>query len=348
MWQVVGHEEAVALLAKSLEKDMLSHAYLFVGPPRVGKMTLALNLAQSVNCIEPPSCRPCGECNQCLRIAVGQHSDLQVIDLVANASVSATRTEIGIDQVREVQHSATLKPYEGKYRVFIFPEASSLSSEASTALLKLLEEPPESVLFILITTRGESIFPTIRSRCQCVDLNPVPLDTIARELQEVMETSPQEAMKLARLSGGRIGWALTAAKDPQLMEDYTVELLRLPSLLDDTLEGRFAYAEEMASLFTRDRERALDRLKVAVSWWRDLLMLKKGNREFVSNLPAMQTLQSYANWISASQVVEAIKSIQDTMRCLEGNINPRLALEVLMLSLPRGEEGFGLKPNSWR
>ena len=341
MWQVVGHEEAVALLTKSLMKDMLSHAYLFVGPPQVGKMTLAMNLAQSVNCLEPPTSRPCGECNQCIRIAAGQHSDVQVIDLVANASGSGTRKEIGIDQVREVQHFANLKPYEGKCRVFIFQEASSLSPEASNALLKLLEEPPESELFILLTSSGGSIFPTILSRCQLVDLNPIALDTIAEQLQQALDTPPQEAMYLARLSKGRIGWALRAARDPQLMEDYTAELGRLASLLDNTLEERFAYAEEMAALYTSDRERTLDHLKLAVSWWRDLLVLKNGNGELVSNVPAMEALDSHARGISTQQVIEVIKRIQDTMSCLDGNINPRLALEVLMLSLPHGKSSPG-------
>ena len=205
MWQVVGHEEAVALLSRSLEKDMLAHAYLFVGPQQVGKTTLAVNLAQAVNCLEAQSERPCGECIQCRRIAAGQHPDVQVIDLEANQDGSATRREIGIDQVREVQHSATLKPYEGKYRVFIFQEAASLSQEASNALLKLLEEPPESVLFILLTSDVESIFPTIISRCQWVGLNYLPLSVIARELQQALSIPPQEAMDLARLKPKRRG-----------------------------------------------------------------------------------------------------------------------------------------------
>ena len=153
-------------------------------------------------------------------------------------------------------------------------------------------------------------------------------------------------MHLARLSKGRIGWALEAAREPQLMEDYTAELERMASLLDDTLEGRFDYAEEVAALFTRNREKALERLNVAISWWRDLLVLKKSDGEFVSNLPAMEALRSHASWISTPQVVEAIKRTQETMSYLEGNINPRLALEVLMLSLPRVEERARLKTSS--
>ena len=92
---------------------MLSHAYLIAGPPRVGKTTLALSLAQSVNCIAASGERPCGECSQCLRIAAGQHPDVQIVDLAS--AQSSTRREIGIDQVREVQRAAALKPFEGRH-----------------------------------------------------------------------------------------------------------------------------------------------------------------------------------------------------------------------------------------
>ena len=337
----MGHEKAVALLAKSLEKDMLSHAYLFVGPPQVGKTTLAMNLAQGVNCLESPSDRPCDECTQCRRIAARQHPDVQVIDLVSNASGTGIRREIGIDQVREVQHAATLKPYDGKYRVFIFQDASLLSSEASNALLKLLEEPPESVLFILLTSDAESILPTILSRCQWIGLNHLPISSIANELQQVFGIPPQEAIDLARLSNGRIGWALEVARDPKNLGAYAAELERMASLLDEHLEDRFAYAEEMATLYSRNREKAIEQMKMAVSWWRDLLVLKNGEREFVSNTLAIEALQRHSRWISSPQVVAAIKKTRDTIGYMEANVNPRLALDVLMLSLPRRGEQPG-------
>ena len=335
MWQVVGHEAAVTLLSRSLERDMLAHAYIFVGPPQVGKMTLAVSLAQGVNCVAPPASRPCGGCDQCRRIAQGHHPDVQVLDLEVNAQSGAMRREIGIDQVREVQHWATLKPYEGRCRVIVFRDAALLSQDASNALLKLLEEPPESVLFILLTADAEAIPPTVLSRCQRVDLNPLSLNTVARELEETQGTPPQEAAELARRSGGRIGWALEAAKDPQVAADYADEVVRVASLLEEGLEERFAYAAELAALFPRNREGAMASLKAALSWWRDLLLVQEGGDEFVSNVQARDALNRCSQWVSTPQVMEAIKMTQDTMDCLEANVNPHLALEVLLLSLPR-------------
>ncbi|MBI2856376.1 MAG: DNA polymerase III subunit delta' [Chloroflexi bacterium] len=335
MWNVMGHEAAVTLLSRSLERDMLAHAYIFVGPPRVGKTALALALAQGVNCLAPTASRPCGECGQCRRIAQMRHPDVQIIDRDAGAARSGPRTEIGIDQVRDVQHAAALLPYEGRCRVFIFQDADAISAEASNALLKLLEEPPDSVLLVLLTTNSESVLPTILSRCQVVDLNPLPLDAIVAELQHVTDKSSREALELARLSGGRIGWALEAARDPEIVSQYVRELERFAVLLDSGLEKRFAYAEEVASLFSRNREAALEQLRTAIGWWRYLLLVKEAGDELAPSIPARDSLQQSARWISTAEAVKAIRGTRETIDCLEANVNPRLALEVLMLSLPR-------------
>ncbi|MDE2860246.1 MAG: DNA polymerase III subunit delta' [Chloroflexota bacterium] len=334
MWRIAGHDEAVTLLSRSLEKEKLSHAYLFAGPPRVGKATLAMILAQGVNCLADTGERPCGECSQCLRIAAGQHPDVQVVDLAS--AQSPTRREIGIDQVREVQRAAALKPFEGRRRVFIFPDAPSLSTEASNALLKLLEEPPDSVLLLLLTTQADAILPTIRSRCQLVELGRLPVEAIAEELTRSRGVAQDEAESLARLSGGSIGWAMEASARPEVLQEYTEELERVAALLGEGLEGRFAWAEETASLYARDRERALLRLRTALGWWRDLLALKEGGDALVSNTPALESMRRHAGWVASSQAVEAVGRIREAISHLEANVNPRLALEVMVLGLPRG------------
>jgi len=144
MWQVVGHEETVALLDRSLRNGRLAHAYLFVGPRHVGKMRLAIELAKALNCHHEE--RPCGVCTQCERIEGLKHADVQVI------GVDGT-TEIGIDQMREMQHCASLKPFEGRHRVFIIDGVEHLSREAANCLLKTLEEPPADVQLVLLSTK---------------------------------------------------------------------------------------------------------------------------------------------------------------------------------------------------
>lgn len=151
MWKVVGQTRAVSLLQHSLERGLLAHAYLFVGPPHVGKMTLALNLAQALNC--EAAAPPCGECAACQKIALVKHADVQVIGLVdgSNSVEARSRAEIGIDQIREIQHSSSLPPFEGRYKVFIIDGAELLSTEAANCLLKTLEEPVDRVMFILLS-----------------------------------------------------------------------------------------------------------------------------------------------------------------------------------------------------
>ncbi|MCX6012988.1 MAG: AAA family ATPase, partial [Chloroflexi bacterium] len=162
MWNIIGQQDAVELLSKSLNIGRVSHAYLLTGPRHVGKMTLAVNLAQALNCTSDQV--PCGECESCVRISTGRNSDISLIDL------SAESTEIGINQIKEMERLASLKPYESKCRIFIINEAEKLSTEASNCLLKTLEEPPADVIIILLAVKPDSLLPTILSRCQRVDL----------------------------------------------------------------------------------------------------------------------------------------------------------------------------------
>jgi DNA polymerase-3 subunit delta' len=141
MWTVLGHNKAVSFIQQELERGVIASAYLFIGPPHVGKMTLALELAQALNCESDKS--PCGVCKSCQKIQLGKHTDVRVIGLSGNDELNDVRhqAEISIDQVREVQSSCYLPPFEGKYKIFIIDMAERLSREAANSLLKSLEEP---------------------------------------------------------------------------------------------------------------------------------------------------------------------------------------------------------------
>ena len=326
MWQVIGHEKAVRLLERGLKSEKLAHAYLFVGPPHVGKMTLALNLAQALNCDDDE--RPCGRCSQCQRIAERKHADVQVIGLDG-------RVEIGIDYIREMQHAASLKPFEGRHRVFIIDGAEHLSHEAANCLLKTLEEPPPQVELILLAVNERLLLPTVLSRCQKLTLRPLPIPVIEQVLIERWKVASQRAKILARLSSGCLGWALAAFTDEHILSQRSERLGTLIQLASAGKEERFAYAAQLANQFSRDREAVRDVLCLWIGWWRDLLLIKGRCGDFTANVDQEATLYREAEVYSLREIKGFIHSLEQAMEQLDQNANPRLVLEVLMLSMPK-------------
>ena len=336
MWQLRGHDALVGQLDRAFRDGRAPHAYLVVGPPHIGKGTLATNIAQRVNCTSPGDA-PCGSCTQCQRIASGSHADVQVIS-TAREEDGASRRQISISTIRELQHQTSLKPYEGATRVYIFYGAEEMSTEAANALLKVLEEPPDQVLFLLLTSQEEAVLPTIRSRCHRIELHPLPIAAVAEELTSSGAAGPEQAEVLARLSRGCLGWALSAAREPSVMEHRSAQVERIARLASATLEERFDYGGELASRYSRDRQDAVGELEQWLRWWRDVLLMKEGSEEHVSNLDQMDALRRGAEQVTTQQVVKTITGIRDTIEALESNANPRLALESFMLALPAREK----------
>lgn len=338
MWQVVGQDRAVTLLQRSLERGALAHAYLFVGPPHVGKLTLAMNLAQALNChgAEPP----CGVCDSCQKIAAANHADVQVIGLTANGSSGETkpRTEIGIDQIRDMQHSASLPPFEGKYKVFIINRAEFLSIEAANCLLKTLEEPADRAVFILLTTNERLLPATVTSRCQRLELPPMAPSEIEAILDSRWTVEPGKAKLLARLCHGCPGWAISAATDDSLLKQRADRLNRLLDILNADYEERFAYAADLAVQFAQGREAVREILDLWLDCWRDLLLVKAGCSDAITNVDLLATLLDVSRGYELEQIRAVIRGIQSAGQQLRQNANPRLVLEVLMLDIPRGKE----------
>ncbi len=337
MWSVIGQNRAVSLLQRSLETGSLAHAYLFVGPAHVGKMTLALNLAQALNC--EASTPPCGRCISCERVGSGKHADVQVIGLGHNADSGETkaRAEISIDQIRQLQHSASLPPFEGRYKVFIIDGAELLSLEAANCLLKTLEEPVGRVVFILLTTNERLLPATVVSRCQRVELFPMPFGEVETALSRNWNVEPEKARLLSRLSHGCLGWAVSAALDESLLQQRDESVDRLLDMSNADCEERFAYIAQLANQFGQNRELVYERLKLWLGWWRDLLLVKVGSIDNITNIDRLNTLSDMSKRLSLAQIRAFIHSIRIAGEQLRQNANPRLVLEVLMLDIPEGE-----------
>lgn len=338
MWPVIGQERAVSLLEHSLERAAVAHAYLLVGPRHVGKMTMALVMAQALNC--QAETRPCGQCPACQRIAQGNHADVQVIGL-ANVTGEETRskTEISIDQVRDLQHMASLAPFEGEYRVFIIDQAERLSLEAANALLKTIEEPEARVMFILLAACENGLPATVVSRCQRLELRPLAAGEIERVLREQRQIEPARAKLLGRVSRGLMGWALNAASDEELLAGRLEKRDRIISLIGGGLAPRLAYAVEIADTFNRDRQKAKDILEIWREWWHDLMLVKLAIDEAVTNVDRIAELEKMAAGLTLEQIRKFIGDIKVAEEELEQNASPRLVLEVLILSIPEGQDG---------
>lgn len=340
MWQVVGQSRAVSLLQRSLEREALAHAYLFVGPPHVGKMTLALNLAQALNCeaAEPP----CGVCDSCQKIASVKYADVQVIGLTSNgdSAEAKPRAEIGIDQIREMQHSSSLPPFGGKNKVFIIDGAELMSIEAANCLLKTLEEPVGKVIFILLTINERLLPATVISRCQRLELPPLLVAEIEAALSSGWGIDPSKAKLLARLCHGCLGWAISAAGDDDLLQQRTQRLERLLDIINADYEERFAYAAQLVVQFSQSRGLVQEVLDLWLHFWHDLLLVKAGYSQAITNVDLEAMLIDMASDYSLAQIKAVISSIQAAGGQLRQNANPRLVLEVLMLNIPKREGVF--------
>ncbi|MEK7847572.1 MAG: DNA polymerase III subunit delta' [Chloroflexota bacterium] len=328
MWRTVGHPQVVSLLQRSLAAGRLAHAYLLVGPPHVGKGTLALDVARALHCEGEPS--PCGACGPCQTIDRRVHPDVLWVGLLADEKTGRPRTEISIDQMREVTSLAALPPFQGGHRVFIIDGAEHLSPAGANALLKTLEEPPPQVVFLLLSAAEGALLPTITSRCQRLELRPLPEAEVVRFL-EARGLAPDEARLRARLSGGCPGRGL----DTEFFQRRQEALAQAEALLGEGVGQRLALAAELAAHY--ERERDVEFLDLWMGWWRDLLLVRAGCPGAVANADRAPRLEQAARALSLPQIRAALGSLRSTVEGLRRHANPRLALEVLVLGLPRLE-----------
>ncbi len=340
-WDVIGQERAVAVLRRAVAGERkLSHAYLFVGPERVGRATMARCFAQALNC-DAEGERPCGECRSCRLIAEEKHPDVEWVRVGGLCEESEHRDhsadgsrEIRICQVRRLERVVSRTPFEARYRVIIVDPAEALTREAANAFLKTLEEPPPHVVLLLIAAREEALLATVRSRCRRLAFSGVPREAIEAALRERWGAEPEQAARLARLAQGRLGWAVAALEDEKLLIDRERIVDDIESALAGGLTERFAYAASLGARFSRDPQAVRATLEVWRDWWRDLLLTAAGQEELVADAERLDTLRSQAAQYGVGGAVQALTAIADGRRHLEEHASPTLALEAMLLELP--------------
>jgi DNA polymerase-3 subunit delta' len=324
-WDMLGHAWAVQLLKEHVARQAQRHAYLFTGPEGVGRRTLALRLAQALNCPQPSAPgEPCLTCHTCSRIERMGYPDLAVVQAETAGGT------LKVDQIRELQRSLALAPYEARFRVALLLRFEEANASAANALLKTLEEPPAQVVLVLTAQTSESLMPTIVSRCEVLRLRTLPLEELERLLRSHWDLPADSAALLAHLSGGRPGFALRLHQDPERLARRQAWLDDQSRLLQAGRIERFAYAETLV----KDKDSLRDALRVWLSFWRDVMLLAGGASAPLANPDRAAEIERLAGRFDLGTSHRFVSALERTFDLLDRNANPRLAIEVLLLDLP--------------
>ena len=329
-WDIFGHDQVVNILRNHILQDEVRHAYLFVGIPGTGRRTIALQFAQALNCSEPPAPGEfCGKCRNCRQIAAQQHPDLIVTE------TETAGTILKIDEIRDLQHTLSLAPYESRWRIGLLLRFDEANQNAQNALLKILEEPPENVKLLLTADSENSLLPTITSRCEVMHLFPANLALLASYLTDRYQVESKAAESAAHLSAGRVGFAISLLKEPEKAEQMNRTAAECLEMFSQNTRERFRYASNFKDFKKRTELREV--LHVWQSVMRDLLLLSTGGKLTAQSLTFIDLCSesaSVAAKYSTEQFRELIRHLNRSLEYLDANVSPQLLLEELLLNFP--------------
>lgn len=354
---VIGQDQVTVPLMRALDQGKLTHAYLFSGPRGCGKTSSARILARCVNCAQGPTSHPCGECESCKDLATGGPGSIDVVEIDA-------ASHNGVDDARELRERAGFAPARDRYKIFILDEAHMVTPQGFNALLKIVEEPPEHVMFIFATTEPEKVIGTIRSRTHHYPFRLVPQEVMGPYLERICEQEgirPEPGvLKLAMRAGGGsmrdtlsvLDQLMVGAVDGAIPYDSAVALLGFTpeELIGEAVDaviakdGEALYgAVQKVVIGGFDPRRFVEDLLARV---RDLLVLTLGGEraEHVLGDDAasdMDGLHRQAAALSLSELTAMAEMINTTLGSMSGATSPRMRLELLAARLLAGrEQGF--------
>ncbi len=342
---IVGQKHVVRTLRNALKHDRVAHAYLFAGPRGTGKTSTAKVFARALNCDNPgDDLEPCGLCNACQKIAKGNSIDVIEIDAASNR---------GIDEIRDLREKVKFYPGEGQYKVYIIDEVHMLTKGAFNALLKTLEEPPESVIFILATTEPHKVITTILSRCQRLDFSLLGISDIKQRLNYICQAEgyqvSDEALSLiAHSSRGGMRDAISlldqaiSFSDGELSVDAIqtmlgkVERKALANFINDLTAGDTSSALNLVNdLLSRGLGSARF-IEDLIEYCRELLLVKEcgidsGILEY--SVEYLNQLSEEAEQLATGRLTAMIDILTDIDEKLKYSSQPRLLLEIAVVKM---------------
>ena len=361
---VIGQDQVTIPLMRALDENKLTHAYLFSGPRGCGKTSSARILARCVNCAKGPTSHPCGECESCKDLATGGPGSIDVVEIDA-------ASHNGVDDARELRERAGFAPARDRYKIFILDEAHMVTPQGFNALLKIVEEPPEHVMFIFATTEPDKVIGTIRSRTHHYPFRLVPQEVMGPYLEQICEDEHIEAepgvLRLAMRAGGGsvrdtlsvLDQLMVGAVDGSIAYDSAVALLgftpdaligeAVDAVADKNGEALYGVIQKVV-VGGFDPRRFVEDLLARV---RDLLVLTLGGERAESVLSDdaaaenMDDLRRQASALGLSALTQMADTINATLADMTGAISPRMRLELLAARLLAGrEEGMAVVASS--
>src|SRR5271168_4599003 len=342
--ELIGQEHVRTTIENAIAQKRIAHGYIFSGQRGTGKTTVARILARCLNCIEGPTAKPCGKCASCLEITGGNNVDVIEIDAASNR---------GINEMRELRESVRFRPARDRYKVFIVDEAHQITAEASNALLKTLEEPPEWVVFVLCTTEVHKIPTTIASRCQQFSFRSVDFAEVVERMewickQEGIETDPEVLSVLAQMGEGSVRDSLSALDQAIACCGVKLNAAEVRGLL-----GMFSLdslSEVTGALAAQDSRRMLDLVmelerngrnlqhfcRELARYFRNLLVAKvagANTRLIAASSPEQERLAQIAAGYSEEDLTRYLQLTLDLFKDLQFSLQPRLHLEIGLLRL---------------
>jgi len=327
---IAGHRPLLELLARATARATLPQSLLFAGPAGVGKRLTALALAQALNCDNPSTYTDgidaCGSCKPCTRIAKGVHADVLMVEPGETGTIK-------IEQIREVVDRAGYRPFEGRRRVVIVDDADALGIPAQDAVLKTLEEPPSTSVFVLVTDRPDVLLPTVRSRCQRLRFGPMDVADVAAILVRDHEMSSTEAHAAAAASGGSVGRAVAASAD-EAMEARDAAALLLKGAASSTDPRRRLDGAKALVGGGGDRDELSRRLLAMSSLLRDIgLLHARADARTLANADLKPQLDSLTRAYDGDRALRAFAAVDRAIDALERNASPKIVADWLALNL---------------
>ncbi len=320
---IKGQEKPVERLKAFLRQERLAGAYLFTGPQGVGKTLAAFTFAKALNCLNDDA-DACDACASCVKINSSQHPDVHLIDASLPAGAAGEQkarkqeagAEIKIEYIRQLESQISLRPYEGRQKVFIIQDAHNLNQESANAFLKTLEEPPAHSVIILISAKPELLFKTVLSRCRTVKFFSLNRGALAAVLKDEYHCDETLTHFLSYFCEGRLGLALQLKQRDILREKNKA--------IDDFI---FSTNNVFENTRAHHRDTLKMHLNIAATWFRDIYVIKAGlPAQEIINLDRKDELMKFSSRYSLADLDRVFDCICDSLSYVNQNINVKLLL----------------------